>query len=178
MRRGRRLPKLELSDEQRTALQGWTRRRKTAQALSMRARIVMRASEGLTATAIARETQACIQTVSKWWRRFDEQGLDGLLDEPRPGQPRKLSDAQIEQVISAHAGEQADGVYPLVNAYDGRSHGHEPNCHQPHLARLFACSPSRRDIQVIQRPVVHRQGARHRGSVHEPARTRPGLMRG
>ena len=99
MRRGRRLPKLELSEEQRTALQGWTRRRKTAQALSMRARIVLRASEGLTATAIARETQACIQTVSKWWRRFDEQGLDGLLDEPRPGQPRKLSDAQIEQVI-------------------------------------------------------------------------------
>jgi transposase len=99
MRRGRRLPKLELSEEQRTALQGWTRRTKTAQALSMRARIVLRASEGLTATAIARETQACIQTVSKWWRRFDEQGLDGLLDEPRPGQPRKLSDAQIEQVI-------------------------------------------------------------------------------
>ena len=65
----------------------------------MRARIVLRASDGLTATAIAAEVQACIQTVSKWWRRFDEQGLDGLLDEPRPGQPRKLSDAQIEQVI-------------------------------------------------------------------------------
>ena len=99
MRRGRRLPELELSEEQRTTLQGWTRRRKTAQALSTRARIVLRASEGLTATAIARETHACIQTVSKWWRRFDERGLDGLLDEPRPGQPRKLSDAQIEQVI-------------------------------------------------------------------------------
>ena len=54
MRRGRRLPKLELSEEQRTTLQGWTRRRITAQALSMRARIVLRASEGLTATAISR----------------------------------------------------------------------------------------------------------------------------
>lgn len=99
MRRGRRLPELELSGEQRSSLQGWTRRRKTAQALSMRARIVLHASEGLTATAIAAETHACIQTVSKWWRRFAEQGLDGLLDEPRPGQPRKLSDAQIEAVI-------------------------------------------------------------------------------
>jgi len=99
MRRGRRLPQLELSAEQRMTLQGWMRRRKTAQALSMRARIVLRACEGLTATAIAAETDACIQTVSKWWRRFDEQGLDGLLDEPRPGQPRKLSDAQIEEVI-------------------------------------------------------------------------------
>ena len=99
MRRGRRLPELKLSEEQRSTLQGWTRRRKTAQALSMRARIVLRASDGLTATAIAAEVHACIQTVSKWWRRFDEQGSDGLLDEPRPGQPRKLSDAQIEQVI-------------------------------------------------------------------------------
>ena len=99
MRRGRRLPELELSAEQCGTLQGWTRRRKTAQALSMRARIILRASEGLTATAIARETRACIQTVSKWWRRFDERGLDGLLDEPRPGQPRKLSDAKIEEVI-------------------------------------------------------------------------------
>ena len=99
MRRGRRLPKLQLSEEQCSTLQGWTRRRKTAQALSMRARIILRASEGLTATAVAAEMHVCIQTVSKWWRRFDAQGLDGLLDEPRPGQPRKLSDAQIEQVI-------------------------------------------------------------------------------
>jgi transposase len=99
MRRGRRLPELQLSEEQRSTLQGWMRRSKTAQALSMRARIVLRASEGLTATAIAAEVHAYIQTVSKWWRRFDEQGLDGLLDAPRSGQPRKLSDRQIEQVI-------------------------------------------------------------------------------
>jgi uncharacterized protein YfaT (DUF1175 family) len=44
MRRGRRLPELELSEEQRTILQGWTRRRKTAQALAMRARIILRAA--------------------------------------------------------------------------------------------------------------------------------------
>lgn len=99
MRRGRRLPELELSGEQRKTLQSWTRRRKTAQALSMRARIVLRASEGVTATVIAQEMDVCLQTVSKWWRRFDEQGVDGLLDEPRPGQPRKLTDAQIEEVL-------------------------------------------------------------------------------
>jgi transposase len=99
MRRGRRLPELELSEEQRTTLLGWTGRRKTAQALSLRARIVLRACDGLTATAVAAEMHVCLQTVSKWWHRFAVQGLDGLLDEPRPGQPRKLSDAQIEQVI-------------------------------------------------------------------------------
>jgi DNA-binding NarL/FixJ family response regulator len=67
MRRGRRLPQLELSGEQRSPLQCWTRRSKTARALSMRVRIVLRASEGLTTTAIATETHACIQTVSKWY---------------------------------------------------------------------------------------------------------------
>ena len=77
MRRGRRSPQLELSGEQRSTLQDCTRRRKTAQALSMRARIILRASEGQTATAIATETHACIQTVSEWWRRFAERGLDG-----------------------------------------------------------------------------------------------------
>ncbi len=48
MRKGRRLPELKLSEEHRSTLQGWTRRRKTAQALSMRAQIVLRASDGLT----------------------------------------------------------------------------------------------------------------------------------
>jgi transposase len=99
MGRGRRLSGLELSEEQRTVLQGWTRRRQTAQSLSLRARIVLRAADGQTVAAIAAETQASAQTVRKWWHRFTEQGMEGLLDEPRPGQPRKLSDAQIEQVI-------------------------------------------------------------------------------
>ena len=83
MRRGRRLPELKLSQEQRSTLQGWTRRRKTAQALSMRARIVLRASDGLTATTIAAEVHACMQTVSKWWRRFDEQEVSILRQSRR-----------------------------------------------------------------------------------------------
>ena len=111
-----------LSVEQRSTLLGWTRRRKTAQALSMRARIILRASEGLTATAIASESHACIQTVSKWWRRFDERGLDGLLDEPRPGQPRKLSDAPDRRDNCAYAGEQAARRHPLVDPHDGTGH--------------------------------------------------------
>jgi transposase len=43
--------------------------------------------------------KVCPATVRKWWYRFGDAGVDGLLDESRPGQPRKLSDAQIEQVI-------------------------------------------------------------------------------
>src|ERR1039457_2845157 len=123
MIRGRRLPELQLSEEQRSTLQGWTRRRKTAQALSMRARIILRASEGLTATAVGAEMHVCIQTVSKWWRRFDAQGLDGLLDEPRPGQPPQVERCADRTGDRAHAGEQAGGGHPLVDPYHGTGHG-------------------------------------------------------
>jgi transposase len=53
------------------------------------------ASTGLTATAIAAEIGICIQTASKWWRRHAASGPEGLLDEARPGQPRKLRDADV-----------------------------------------------------------------------------------
>jgi len=142
MRRGRRLPKLELSEEQRLTLQGWTRRRKTAQALSLRARIVLRASEGLTATAIATETHACIQTVSKWWRRFDGQGLDGLLDEPRPGQPRKLSDRQIEEVIV----RTLESKPPAATHWSTRTMAEATGINQTAISRIwraFSLAPHR-----------------------------------
>jgi transposase len=133
---------LELSEEQRTTLQGWMRRRKTAQALSLRARIVLRAAEGLTATAIAVETDVCIQTVSKWWRRFDERGLDGLLDEPRPGQPRKLSDAQIEQVIV----RTLESKPPAATHWSTRTMAQATGINQTAISRIwraFSLAPHR-----------------------------------
>ncbi len=142
MRRGRRSPQLELSAEQRSTLQGWTRRRKAAQALSMRARIVLRAADGLTATAIAAEVHACIQTVSKWWRRFDERGLDGLLDEPRPGQPRKLSDAQIEEVIV----RTLESKPPAATHWSTRTMAQATGVNQTAISRIwraFSLAPHR-----------------------------------
>jgi transposase len=142
MRRGRRLPELKLGAEQIATLQGWTRRRKTAQALSMRARIVLRASEGLTATAIAGELHVCIQTVSKWWRRFEEHGLDGLLDEPRPGQPRKLTDAQIEKVIV----RTLESKPPAATHWSTRAMAKETGINQTAISRIwraFSLAPHR-----------------------------------
>jgi len=96
---GRKAAAVSLGDRDRSMLEGWSRRRNTAQALASRARIVLLAAEGRSSTAIAAELHLHLQTVSKWRQRFEQRGVDGLLDEPRPGQPRKLSDAQIEEVI-------------------------------------------------------------------------------
>jgi transposase len=100
MLRRRRLPVPEVTPEQRTILQQWTQRRTTAQALALRARIVLRLADGKSSATVGRELQVHLQTVSKWRERFLVRGVDGLLDEPRPGQPRKITDAQVEEVIT------------------------------------------------------------------------------
>jgi transposase len=66
----------------------------------MRARIVLKAADGVSATATALEMKVCQQTVGKWRKRYAERGVDGLLDEPRPGQPRKITDADVERVLT------------------------------------------------------------------------------
>jgi len=99
MARGRPLAPLVISEEQREALERWARRPKTAQALAMRSRIVLRSAEGLPNRQVARELGVTQQTVGKWRSRFIARGLDGLLDEPRPGAPRRVSDDDVERVI-------------------------------------------------------------------------------
>lgn len=99
MGRGRKAVLVQIEERDRERLEEWARRPKTAQALALRARIVLRAGEGLDSVQIARELGVHPDTTRKWRGRFVERGVDGLLDEPRPGQPRKLTDTQIEAVI-------------------------------------------------------------------------------
>jgi len=100
MARGRPLAELTLTSEDQGTLLDWTRRPKTAQALAQRARIVLAASEGRPNDAIAAEFGMNPRTVGKWRRRFVEAGPDGLLDEPRPGAPRTIGDADVERLIA------------------------------------------------------------------------------
>jgi len=147
---------IELSQEQRVALEGWARRAKTAQVLAMRARIVLRAAAGLSSTAIARQFGLDLKTVSKWRRRFLEQGVDGLLDEPRPGQPRKITDAQIEEVIARTLETKPEGATHWSSRSMAKACGLNQNRSEPHLARVRAAAASQREFQAIQRPAVHR----------------------
>src|ERR1700735_2704795 len=91
---------IELSGDEREVLEGWTRRRTTAAALSLRARIVLAAASGESNTEVAGRLGVHRNTVSLWRRRFLEFRLDGLLDEPRPGKPRKITDAKVEEVVT------------------------------------------------------------------------------
>ncbi|MGH8698586.1 MAG: IS630 family transposase [Burkholderiales bacterium] len=96
--RGQRTP-IELSAREREVLLGYTRRRKTAQAIALRARIVLACAEGHSNEEVARRLRANRLTVGRWRRRFLERRLEGLHDEPRPGAPRRISDAVVERVV-------------------------------------------------------------------------------
>lgn len=95
-----RRPPLTITDEDRETLERWTRRPKTAQALAQRARVILRCADGKTNTAVAAELKVSKPTVGKWRARFLTRGLDGLLDEPRLGAPRKISDEDVERVVT------------------------------------------------------------------------------
>ena len=100
MRTGR--PKVEviLSNDEREQLERWSRRPKTAQALALRARIVLACAEGDSNDDVAHRLKITAQTVGKWRRRFIAQRLEGLLDEPRVGAPRKILDSDVERVLT------------------------------------------------------------------------------
>jgi transposase len=90
---------IELSDQERLQLEAWTRRRTSAQALAQRSRVVLLAADGLKNTEIAERLGVSRNMALMWRARFAEQRLDGLLDEPRPGRPRTITDEQVEEVV-------------------------------------------------------------------------------
>jgi transposase len=97
---GRPVAGIVLSVDERAALEGFRRRRKTAQALALRAAIVLACAEGRNNGDVAAMLRITRQTVGKWRARFARDRLEGLLDEPRPGAPRRISDDAVERVVT------------------------------------------------------------------------------
>src|SRR2546426_10346629 len=96
-RRPRGRPKAELvvSAEQRAALERWARRPKTAQALALRARIVLRSAQGLRNEAVAAELGVQAAAAGKGPRGLVVEGLGGLPHDARPGAPRRGSERAV-----------------------------------------------------------------------------------
>jgi transposase len=88
-----------VSDAERTELKALASRRKTAQALALRARIVLACEDGWENKDVAAKLDVSQVTVGKWRRRFVEHRMAGLHDEPRRGAPRTIDDVRIEAVI-------------------------------------------------------------------------------
>ena len=100
MRTGRPLAELAVTDGEAEALRRFARRPKSAQALALRSKIVLACAAGKSNSEVASELSITKQTVGKWRARFIEKRLDGLLDEPRPGTPRRIGDEQVERVLT------------------------------------------------------------------------------
>jgi transposase len=98
MPKGKATP-LALTAEEQSELEKLVRRRKTAQDLALRARIVPRCAAGATNQAVAREAGVCAHTVGKWRERFAKHRLDGLRDEPRSGAPRTVTDERVAELL-------------------------------------------------------------------------------
>src|SRR5512134_550420 len=134
-----------LSSADRATLEGWTRRRKTAQSLALWARIVLAcAVPGATNGRVAKRMGVSRPTVATWRRRFAERGPDGLLDEPRSGRPRSITDEQVERAV----------VNALEHSISGQGRGAEPVSGGADLACLRAAAAPLRNVQAIARSSV------------------------
>src|SRR4029434_7412398 len=100
-RTGRPKAPLILTNDERETLVRWSRRAKSAQALALRCRIVLACATGATNKQVAAELGVSLPTVGKWRSRFVARRLEGLVDEPRPGAPRRITDEQGAAVLVA-----------------------------------------------------------------------------
>lgn len=139
---GRPIPPLHLADDERDTLERWVRRRKSAQALAFRARLILACAEGNKNSDVAVAFHVSRPTVGKWRARFITQRLDGLLDEPRPGAPRQISDADVERVIT----KTLESIPKDATHWSTRSLAKECRLTQSAISRIwraFALQPHR-----------------------------------
>jgi len=135
---------LVLSQSEREQLEALTLRRKTAQALALRARIVLGCAAGADNKAVAVRQRVTQQTVSKWRARFVEHRLDGLLDAPRPGAPRTIDDGRVDAVIA----KTLESVPAGATHWSTRTMAREAGLSQTAVSRIwraFGLQPHRQE---------------------------------
>ena len=100
MRTGRPKKPLTLTENERRTLEQWARRPTTAQRLAVRSRVVLACADGLPNRTVAAHVHVSTNSVGKWRERFRVRRLEGLVDEPRPGAPRSVTDDMVVDLIT------------------------------------------------------------------------------
>ena len=159
MRTGRPKQPLILTEEEHDRLQALAHRARSQSLLARRARVVLACAEGLDNQAVAKKLRCSTGMVGKWRSRFLKARLEGLYDEPRPGAPRKVTDAQVEQVViqtleSTPRGQthwstrelaKATGLSRMTISRIWQAFGL-----QPHRSETFKLSPDPQRIEKVR----------------------------
>ena len=159
MRTGRPKRPLILTAAEEVRLQSLAHRARSQPLLAQRARVILAAAQGLAHHLVAKQLRCSPGMVNKWRSRFLKTRLEGLYDEPRPGAPRQVSDAQVEQVVirtlestppaqthwSTRGLAQATGLSRMTISRIWRAFGL-----QPHRTETFKLSPDPLLIEKVR----------------------------
>jgi transposase len=132
-----KLVPLVLSDAERASLEALSRKRTASQALAERARVVLACAEQdgvMPLTRVAEKTGLSRESVRKWRVRFLEGRMDALGDLPRPGAARKITDEQIEVLVSRTLNEKGRGQ---DSHWSTRSMAAETGLSQSSVSRIW-----------------------------------------
>src|ERR1700681_3937785 len=159
MRTGRPKQALTLTEEERERIESLYHRVCSQPLVERRARVVLACAQGLSNQSVARKLRCSLGMVGKWRARFLKTRLEGLYDEPRPGAPRKVTDAQVEQIVvrtlestpraqthwSTRGLAQATGLSRMTISRIWRAFGL-----QPHRTDIFKLSPDPLLIEKVR----------------------------
>jgi transposase len=133
---------IELSELEAAELASRLRRRKVARGDAMRAEIVLLAAQGVSNLGIAERLGITRVTAATWRRRFAEKRIDGLLDEPRPGAPRTVTDQKVADVVTATLETLPTGRTHWSSREMARASGLAPSTVQ-RIWKAFSLQPHR-----------------------------------
>ena len=133
MRTGRPKRPLTVDLADKAKLELLARRPKTAQRVALRSKIVLRAAEGLSNQEIARRLGVTGATVGKWRERYRMQGMKGLSDDSRPGTPRKITDAKVEEAVT----QTLESLPPAATHWSTRSLAQRVGLSQSAVVRIW-----------------------------------------
>jgi len=157
-RKGRSIAPLPLTPAERATLEGRARRRKTSQALALRARIVLRGADGCSKQAVAEELGVSRPMVGKWRQRFVTERLRGVGDVPRSGAPRRITDDQVAAVLT----KTLEETPPDATHWSARSMVRTVGLSQTAVSRIWRAfgfaAASHGVLQTLDGAVLRRQG--------------------